>query len=274
MQSYGTLASALSFVLVLGCATERSVPEGESDESAIDRIMAAGVVRVGWVRFDPCAFPDPRSGELKGIFVDAVRAIAEDLKVKVEFRETTLSTFSAALEAEEFDFSIGPTFITPTRSLSVIFTRPLLGLGNSGLVKDSAQSSLDTLPELNQPNVRIAVLQGQAMERFARVHLPQAKLVVLAGSDLTAPLAAVEAGRAEIGLSNTLTVQRYAKGRAGLAVVLSEGTAIETLGLAWVVPRGDQRLLTFLSNSLDWLVVSGRLEEIVGAYPERLSKLF
>jgi ABC-type amino acid transport substrate-binding protein len=241
--------------------------------SALDGIQRNRTVRVGYVRFAPCADINPTNGQLEGIFVDAMREIATDMKLQVEFKETTLANFSAALEAGEFDFSIGPTFITPTRSAAVSFTQPILALGNSGLVKRQNAGAFASVESLSKPGVRVAVLQGQAMEQFVRSRFPQAELIVIAGSDLTAPLSAVEAGQAEIGLTNSVTVQQYASQHQDTVVVFTNEDALVRLALAWVVRADDDRLKSFLNSSIQWLIQSGKLDSIQSKYPIHLSKL-
>lgn len=241
--------------------------------SALERIQRERVIRVGYVRFAPCADVNPSNGQLEGIFVDAMREIATDMKLQVEFKETNLANFAAALEAGEFDFSVGPTFITPTRAATVSFTRPLLALGNSGLVKRENSAAFASVEALGKPGIRIAVLQGQAMEQFVRSRFPQAKLIVIAGSDLTAPLSAVEAGQADIGLTNSVTVQQYAVAHQSTVPVFTSEDALVRLALAWVVRADDDRLKSFLDSSIEWLVQSGKLDAIQSKYPVRLSKL-
>lgn len=241
--------------------------------SVLDTIKSNKVMRVGYVRFAPCAHVNPQTQQLEGIFVDAIREVGADMNVQVEFKETTLATFAAALDAGEFDFSIGPTFITPSRSAAVDFTKPLLALGNSGLVKKENAPEFASVDALKRPNLRIAVLQGQAMEQFVRSRVPGANLIVIAGSDLTAPLAAVEAGQADIGLTNSVTVQQYAASHPDTTAVFTDENALSRLALAWVVRTGDDRLREFLNSSIEWLNQSGKLEAIQSKYPIRLSEL-
>jgi polar amino acid transport system substrate-binding protein len=251
----------------------RSVQSRAMASSALDGIRRNKIMRVGYVRFAPCADINPRTQQVEGIFVDAIREVANDMKMQVEFKETTLATFAGALEAGEFDFSIGATFITPMRSVAVDFTRPLLALGNSGLVKKENAGTFTTTDVLGRPGVRIAVLQGQAMEQFVRSKYPNANLAVIAGSDLTAPLSAVEAGQADIGLTNSVTVQQYAASHPNTSVVFTDENALSRLALAWVVKSGDVPLREFLNSSIEWLRQSGKLEAIQNKYSVRLSKL-
>lgn len=268
------LAGVLVLCALMFTSCRSSSESGSgSPSSALDRITRSSVMRVGYVKFFPCADIDPATGKLSGIFVDAIQEIATDLKLRVEFKETTLATFSAALQANEFDFSIGPTFITPSRSVNVRFTHPLLALGNSGLVLRQNSPAYTDIGALARPNVRVAVLQGQAMEQFVRSRFPSANLIVIAGSDLTAPLSAVQAGQADIGLSNSVTVQQFAQNHPETAAVYTDRNALSRLALAWVVRSDDQRLEAFLNSSIEWLVQSGKLATIQERYPVKLSEL-
>jgi len=229
------------------------------------------VLRVGYVRFAPCADLNRKTGKLEGIFIDSVNEIAANLRMQVEFKETTLANFSAALAADEFDFSVGPTFITPARAAAVTFTRPLVALGNSGLVRKGRAQQFPSPNALSRDGLTIAVLQGQAMEEFIRTRFPTAKLIVIAGSDLTSPLLAVQAGQADIGLTNSVTVQQYAINHSDTEVVFGDENALSRLALAWTVRRGDEQTRTFLDSSIEWLVQSGKLTEIEARYPIKLS---
>ena len=244
-----------------------------TSSSAMTNIANSRTFRVGYVKFAPCADINPETKELEGIFVDAIKEVAADMKYKVEFKETTLSTFAAALQADEFDFSIGPTFITPTRSVAVDFTQPLLALGNSGLVKKEKQSEFAEVTSLGTDGIKIAVLQGQAMEQFVKSRFPNANLIVIAGSDLTAPLLAVKSGQADIGLTNSVTVQQFAEKHPDTIPVFTDEKALSRLALAWVVRANDDKTKSFLNSSINWLVQSGKLKAIQEKYSIKLSEL-
>jgi len=262
---------AAALLLTSACNGPSTAGSGTTLRPALDRIQQSRVLRVGYVRFAPCAELNPKTGKLEGIFIDAVNEIAANLRMQVEFKETTLANFSAALAADEFDFSVGPTFITPARAAAVTFTRPLVALGNSGLVRKGRAQEFLYPDALGRKGLAIAVLQGQAMEEFVRTRFPTAKLTVIAGSDLTAPLLAVEAGQADVGLTNAVTVQQYANSHPDTEVVFSEENALSRLALAWVVRRGDEQTRAFLDSSIEWLMQSGKLTEIEARYPIRLS---
>jgi polar amino acid transport system substrate-binding protein len=166
-------------------------------------------MRVGYLVWNPTVIKDPQSGKLSGIYPNMVAEIARALNVKMSWHETTLANFAAGLQSNQFDFSVGPTFITIPRALAVSFTQPVAYVGNAAVVRADGNFHPSTISDLNTPGIRIAVLQGQALEEYCRRNVPKAELVVISGGDLTAPLVAVSSGRADIGLMNSVTVAQY-----------------------------------------------------------------
>lgn len=232
-----------------------------SGSSTLEKITQRGVMRVGYLVWNPCVIRDERSGELSGIYADMVAEVCRGLGVEVEWHETTLANFAAGLYASQYDLCVGPTFVTIPRAAAVSFTEPVAYVGNSGVVRADGDFRPRSIGELERPGLRIAVLQGQALEEYCRRHLPDAELLVIAGGDLTAPLVAVTAGRADIGLMNTVTVANYAHQHPEVSAVLMGDAQVEVLPLAWSVRHDADDLLDFLNSSITYLKSTGRLEE-------------
>lgn len=218
-------------------------------------------MQVGYLVWEPCVLRDQRTGELSGIFPDMVAQIAKNLNVKVVWKETTLANFAAGLNTGQFDFSVGATFVTIPRAASVKFTQPVAYVGNSAVVKKDGSLKPQRMADLNKPEIKVAVLQGQALEEFCRRNLPQAQIIVLGGGDLTAPLVAVSSGQADIGFMNSVTVAKYVAGHPELEAVFTGEQAVETLPLAWATTGSDARMCDFLNASITYLKSTGRLAE-------------
>jgi polar amino acid transport system substrate-binding protein len=190
-----------------------------------------------------------------------INQIAKNLNVQVTWKETTLANFAAGLNTGQFDFSVAPTFVTIPRAASVKFTQPVAYVGNSGVVKSSGVLKPRRLEELNKSNIKIALLQGQALDEFCRRNLPQAQFVVLSGSDLTAPLVAVSSGQADIGFMNSVTVAKYVAEHPEVEAVFTGDEQVEILPLCWATTGNDSRLHDFLDASITYLKSTGRLAE-------------
>jgi len=229
-------------------------------------VLKAEELHVGYLVFDPCVRKDPSTGELSGLFIDAVEYIAEQLKVRPVYHETNLGNFAAGLQSGQFDLSIGPTYRTIPRATSVAFCRPLAYIGNGAVVERGNGRKFDSLDKITSTKPRVAVLQGQAMEEFFRRRFPELQLVSLSGSDLTAPLSAVSAGQADIGFMNIVTVRGYAAAHPEVEVVFGGEDQLEMLALGWSVRYEDFQWWQFINTSLDYLMSTGRWMEFQAKY--------
>ncbi len=219
-------------------------------------------MRVGYLVAEPMIRRNPETKEIEGIFADMVRQIARTLNVEVEWVETNLASFAAGLQSDLFDFSVGPSFVTIPRAAAVTFTDPVAFVGNSAVVRaDGPLTSPKSLQDFNQKGLRVAVLQGQALEEYSRKNLPEAEVIVIAGGDLTAPLVAVSAGRADVGLMNSLTITQYTQQHPELRPVLMGAESVEILPLAWATRKGDVDLRDFLNAAIAYLGSTGRIYE-------------
>lgn len=269
------VTSIFSMLVVLlvtvSCQSPAERPKsGEESSGTLQEITRRGEMRVGYLPWNPTVIKDSRTGTLSGIYPDMVNEIAKALGVKISWQETTLANFAAGLNTGQFDFSVGPTFVTIPRAAAVAFTVPVNYVGNSGVVRADSDFRPKTIEDLKKPGLRIAVLQGQALEEYCRRNLPQADLLVISGGDLTAPLVAVSSNRADVGLMNSVTVASYSAEHSEVAPVLMGNSQVEVLPLSWAVRHQDADLLAFLNASITYLKSSGRLEQYQRAHPIKL----
>jgi len=90
-------------------------------ESMIDRVVRAGVIRVGWASWHPYAFLDPNTGNPTGLSIELVQYLADALGVKLQLVEDSWGTFIAGLQAGKFDIWMNVSITLP-RALQVAFT--------------------------------------------------------------------------------------------------------------------------------------------------------
>jgi polar amino acid transport system substrate-binding protein len=261
---------ALFIVLAVAAASCSGPAASDNAQDALDRIRAKHVMRVGYVDWAPCISREGHDAPVKGIFFDMVNEIASRLGVRVVWVETNLANFATDLNTGKIDFNVGPTYITIPRAAAVTFTIPISYVGNSGVVPVTSALNLRSIEDINHSNIRVAVLQGQAMDEFAKVKLSDAQLLRLAGGDLTAPLVAVSAGRADIGFMNTVTVDAYVASHPEVRRLLPGGKEIEVLPHGWATRTQDARLHDFLNASIEYLTASGRVAEYQSREPLKL----
>ena len=223
----------------------------------LDQIISSGELRIGYIVIPPNAIKDPATGNLSGFDVDAIREVAKQMGLKATFTETDWGTFAAGLQADQFDISIAPTFATIKRSMAVLFLRPLIFAGNGALVK-SDDNRYKTLADMNNPETSIAVLQGGQAEDFVRRNMPKAHLISLASTDLTAGMIEVVAGRADVGIEDSYTINEFVHKHPTTKNLFSDHP-FNLTPVAWSVSRGNNELAAAINTGSQHPALFGTL---------------
>lgn len=229
-----------------------------------EQIKKQGVIHVGYIVFSPFVIQKPETRELSGVFVDAIREIATQMEVKVEFEEASWNTFIAGLQAKKFDVCIAPTFSTIGRAKSVAFTTPLLAAGNSAIVR-SDETRFKTIADLDQKGLVIAVTQGEQGHEYAKANFKNAEIKVFSGGDQNLTFSEVLSGRADAALGDFWAVAQFAAAQPK-ARDLFANNPYNITPVAWSVRYEDQSLRVFLNTALGCLDTAGKLDEINQKY--------
>jgi ABC-type amino acid transport substrate-binding protein len=251
--------------LVLQAVAVALMTNAKAAEGTLDKILSEKKVNICWVSSPPQEMKDPKTGEVTGYFVDAARFMFGQLKVEPMFIETTWANFVATLQSGQADFCIASSFASIKRAAVVDFTRPILYLGRSAIVRKD-DNRFKSLADLNSDKITIAVLTGSRSQEFVTTNLPNAKVLSLAGSDPSAPFLAVTAGRADAGINDAWAARRFAQNQP-MVKDLFGNEPFNVSPMAWTVKKGNTDLLNFLNTSLEVMLASGDLEKMAKKYP-------
>ena len=132
------LAAASLFLLAAGPALA---------DPALDRVKAAGTLRVGVEgTYPPFTFHDA-SGELTGFDVDVAREIAKRLGVKVAFLEGKWDGLIAGVDAGRYDAVINEVGITDARKAKYDFSEPYI-VSKAALIVRGDDDAIKGFPDL------------------------------------------------------------------------------------------------------------------------------
>jgi ABC-type amino acid transport substrate-binding protein len=257
--------------LLLSCKP----PQGQSQSTnSLARISETKTIRVGYIVFPHCIIKDVQNQNISGHHVATIEEIAKQAGWKVEYTETSWSTFPAGLATGQFDVSIAPTFVTTPRALSVSFTRPLFYAGNSAIVK-KGETRFSTIQSIDQPNITVAVTEGEAGHEYAKANFKQAKLIIHSGSDQSLTFQDVLSGRADVALGDAYVSAQFAKQHPEQITDLFAASPYNLTPVSWAVKQGDSELVQFLNASIESLETQGKLlefEKTAGAHWLHLKK--
>lgn len=230
-------------------------------------INAKKKLSVGYIVFPPCVFKNAK-GQVEGHFAATISEIAKQAGWEVDFQEADWSTFAAGLNTKRFDVSIAPTFVTVPRAVSVSFTRPLFYAGNSAIVRAN-ESRFNTISSFDQPNVKIAVTQGEAGHEYAKANFKNAQLIVHPGSDQTLTMQDVLSGRADAALGDAYVTAKFTAEHPQQIKDVFAGHPYNLTPVSWAVRATDPDLLSFFNACIEALESQGKLlefEKAAGAH--------
>lgn len=261
------LASALVAVVVTAILFSSFPPSAAAQPAALQKISSAGVLKVCYITYPPFVIREPNTGKLSGEMIDAIEYVAKEAGWKVEYVESTWGTFIAALQAKQCDVTTTGLFSRIERAKTVAFTRPIVYIGNSALVR-KGEKRFATITDFNSRGVKIAVIQGEVGHLYAQKELGNADLIVLLGGDISLALAQVSAGKADAAFTDGWTIEQYAKEHPETVDFLSINPAA-SYGInpvSWAVRHEDADLLNFFNTALYDLEAEGKFLEFEKKY--------
>jgi polar amino acid transport system substrate-binding protein len=249
-------------VLVLGACQSFSTAGVGTSASAPGRlqsIVQGGELRVGLSGNQPPLNMKNKRGEIIGLEVDLLEALASSMGLEVRLLAMPFADLLPALEKGDVDLVISGMTITPERNARVAFVGPYVISGKSLLTKSKTIANVESTAALDRPNRTYAALRGSTSEDFVSTMLPQAKLVATADYDAAVQMVIddeVDALVADYPIC-ALSVLRHPM--AGLSMLVTPFT-VEPLGIA--LPADDHLFVNLVENYLSTLDGTGLLTQL------------
>jgi len=242
----------------LACQSSTTSGGGHSATSPmrLQSILESGELRVGLSGNQPPLNMTNKSGEIIGLEVDLMKALAQSMGLTVRFVVKPFADLIPAIENGEVDVVISGMTITPERNARVAFVGPYFISGKSVLTKSAEIASADSATLLNNADHRYAVLAGSTSEAFVDQVLPKAVSVPAKDYDAAVQMVLddeVQAMIADFPICQ-LSVMRHPE--ADLSTLMTPFT-IEPLGIA--LPADDPLLINLIDNYLNTLENTGLL---------------
>lgn len=266
-----TLAIAVlgaALVMVAQSATEGDTkPTSFSEEPVYDRVMQTKTIRCGWVNYQPAHYKDLATGEMRGIFVEAMADVGRQLGMQVEWTaETTWASFFEDMRAGKFDVFCGAAWmLQPGELTGGEYTSPLY-YSQIGVYARSDDKRFDNqaLSAFNSPAVTISGIDGSYAQLLATQRFPQAKVLTAAAlSEYSMALVNVSQGKADVTfVEKWLAADFMAKNSGQLREVVLPA-AVDIRPNAMMVAKGEFKLQSMLNYALFNTQLTGTMDAIL-----------
>ncbi len=215
---------ALAFLAAaLACpAAERK------DESAYDRVLRTGVIRVGYLTSPPGVIRDPNTGKMSGIAVEALDQAAANLQLKVEYvEEVQWGTMIEGLQTGRYEVAM-MCWANAARARQADFSLPLFySAVNAYARPDDKRFAGGLEAAMKDPSVRIATVDGDVMETLAESLYPGTKTFSLPqNADVAQLMRAVTTKKADVDFEEAASAHYFMEHNPGtLTKVTQDRTA-------------------------------------------------
>ena len=226
-------------------------------ESALERVLKRGVLRVGMSTFVPWAMKD-KTGKLIGFEIDIATRLAHDMGVEAQFVPTKWAGIIPALLTGKFDVIIGGMGIRPDRNLKVNFSIPYDYTGMSMVAHRELATGHHSLERFDHPGVILGARLGSTAATAAKRFMPRAQLRLF--DDEPQAYQELLTGRvhAVVG-SAPLPAYQALKYPEKLFLPLDSPFTREPIGFA--LRKGDFDTLNYLDNWIRVVEAEGWLRE-------------
>lgn len=243
------LAVASLFLLAAGPALA---------DPALDRVKAAGTLRVGVEgTYPPFTFHDA-SGELTGFDVDVAREIAKRLGVKVAFLEGRWDGLIAGVDAGRYDAVINEVGITDARKAKYDFSEPYI-VSKAALIVRGDNTAIKDFPDLKGKTSAQTLTSnfGKIAERYG------ASLIGTDGFDQS--IALVLQRRADATVNDSLSYFDFHKHKpdADVKIVALQPDA-DASGV--LLPKGSPDLVAAVNRAIDGMKADGTYAALSNKY--------
>ncbi|MBB4843099.1 ABC-type amino acid transport substrate-binding protein [Paucibacter oligotrophus] len=254
----GRKALGLGMVfLSLSAAAGTTGAASAATASVLERVQRSGILRVCiWPDYYGVTFRNPRSDQLGGIDIELSAEFARDLKVQLQYVETSFPQLVEDVKAERCDVAMFAVGVLPQRKEHLNFSQPYLRSDIYG-VTTRASRMVREWSDIDKPGVVVGVQAGTFMEPVMGQALKNAKMVIVRPP--ASREAELESGRVDVFMTD-YPYSRRLLDKADWARLISPPSPFFTLPYAYAVKQGDAVWLARVDEFVAAIKRDGRLK--------------
>lgn len=200
------------------------------------------------------------SGEIVGLDIDFVKALAEAGGFEVEFRNTGWDPLFEAVKNGEVDFGVSAITITDDRKKTFDFTDPYFVANQLILVPEN--STVTKFEDLKDKNV--GVQNGTTGHEVVKGLLGETSTQIKAFESTPLAIQDMLIGGVDAVVADNAVVLEFIKQNPDAKLKSIEDDTFEKEYYGLMVKKGNTELLNTLNDALKKLKESGKLKEIFG----------
>ncbi len=234
-------------------------------KSAAQRVIDSGILRCGYATSPPVLVKDANTGKLSGSDYDIVEAIGKKLNLKVEWAEEVgWGNFIEGLRTNRYDMMCGSLWPDDTRIKFLSLTRPVYYDRMLAYARFDDKRFDGNIEKINNANIHIAVIDGDASATFARDRFPNAKQLALPQTAVVADMMlSLTTKKADIIFLDPVRIAVFEENNKGKIRPVANVEPINVIGTSYGVKAGELQLRDMIDIALRELVNNGTIAKLL-----------
>lgn len=197
-------------VAIAAAATLLFSAAGSHAESLMEKAKAGKPIRIGYSHEIPWAYPGDNNEPLGFANAVALGTLKSMGFTNIESVVTDWGGLIPGLQADRFDIITGGMYITGKRCKNVAFAEPMGKFGNAFVVKKGNPLGIQTYKDIAAKGVTMVTVAGYVnVDEAIKEGVPEDKIMQVPSN--TEMLAAVKAGRADVGAGTYFDMVQFAE---------------------------------------------------------------
>ena len=257
--SLGLLLASVSMLLfACGTAKDSGTSNNSGSSEGTDNKKTKLIVGTD-ATYAPMEFMDEK-GEIVGIDIDIVKAVAEAAGFEVEFKNYGWEPLFPALDGGEVDFAVSSITITKERQESFDFSEPYFIANQLILVpEDSTVTKFEDLKDK-----RVSVQINTTGHTVTKKLLGKTSSKIVAPESMPLAISEMINGNADAAVGDNAVIIDYKANNPNVKVKTVEDDSFEKEYYGLMVKKGNTEILDMLNEGIKLIKENGKLKEITG----------
>lgn len=240
-------------------ATENDTNEEAEDDGEASNGNITKLVVGTDATYAPMEYIDD-NGEIAGIDIDIINAIAEEMGLELEVKNIGWDPLFPALKNDEIDFAVSSITITEKRQKDFDFTDPYYVANQVILVPED--SDIQSFADLEDKRVSVQI--STTGHIVVQELLGETSPNIVAAETMPIAITEMINGNADAAVGDNSTVNEYIKNNPNTKMKTIEDDSFEKEYYGIAVNKGNVEVLNILNEGIKKIKESGKLKEITG----------
>jgi ABC-type amino acid transport substrate-binding protein len=241
----------ISMPVGVSIASEAVAAEGRLDRILLTRQLNACI----WSGHYGISYRDPNTLAPRGIDVDLLRELGQELGVEVNFIDSSPPQLPQALLSGRCDLGVAPGDLDAAKNGELVLVSPHLASDFYAVVT-RRNRLVQAWSDIDRPGIVVAVLRDSAQENVMLRQLGHARLVAFATQDERD--LAVESGRADV-LITSYPYSQYLTQYTAWARQIAPDQPVHVIPYTWALAPGDDAWFQRVEQFVAAIKRDGRL---------------